>query len=632
MNKDKLWLKEVATKYCLPAMEKALNDYKNNKQYTAIDCVGYAVTRLEALLRPLWGFAPLFKTGEKFNINLNGEKCELSNQIRHIILEGTDEKSDMCFSKFAEKTGTESFANQAITEIAGYMVAVMFAPDALWEPYSEREKEKISAWIKKWAVIALENSWPNNHYWFPMITVTILEKIGIDCGDVEKDMQKGFKVLESMYIKNGWYMDGEFGRFDYYLAWSHHVYPILWSIASENTRFYDEEKVKQYRKRTEGFFDYYTHLFDSNGAYVPFGRSLAYRFAASSLCGAAVLGRCKVNMGLCKEILLRNVKYFVDNCVPTDDGTLPPGYLYDSHGIVENYTSQGGAYWCSKAFLALLIEDEHPFWTEPSEKLPIECADFVIDSPVENINMILEGSDEYSGITLYNNTASYYQEVFTHNFNDMASYYSKFVYNSRSGFGISSADKPSLDNMISLSTQDGTMYSIRKGFKNLGYINGALVSEHIPFSNDAKTKIKTWLIPLGNGHHVKAHSVDLGQSYRITEGGFSVGLYNDNHNNVIEKNSCTVMDNNGKQSRLSVFTDQNIKYTVLRHHHGMHILAPQSEYPAYTTDVLEKGTYYFATLCSFTDNISFPELPCVKLCGNVLKIRYGKKNKHFVLE
>ena len=232
MNSNKNRLIEYAKELCLPALKKGIESFNTDKIFLVTDHVGYSVTLLEELLRPLWGISPL--------LNSEGAYAPLCAELRGIILKGTDEKSGKCFSRFVKKGDEESFANQVITEFAGYMLAVVFAKEVLWDPYSEEEKNQVASFIKKWSVIALKYSWPNNHYWFPMLSIIALEKIGIDCSEMWEEMQKGFSVLDKMYISDGWYKDGEFGRFDYYLAWSHHVYPALWYYLSQGTNYFDE--------------------------------------------------------------------------------------------------------------------------------------------------------------------------------------------------------------------------------------------------------------------------------------------------------------------------------------------------------------------------------------------------------
>ena len=632
MTKEKEYLISVAEKTCIPALEKAINNIVTKKPYLVIDLVSVECSKLEELLRPLWGIAPLLEK-KKYTINVNGEARDLAEVLREVILEGSRENSPECFSRYAENRDKLLFANQMITEFAGYCLAIVLAPNALWNSYSDEDKQSLAAWIEKWAVCALKNSWRNNHFWFPMLAVCALEKMGIDCGDVEGDMADGFSVLDTMYISDGWYQDGEFGRFDFYLSWSHHVYPLLWAFLSKGTRFFDEERAEIYKKRTAEFYDYYSHMFDVDGSVPAFGRSLSYRFAQSSYFAAAALLDCDINYGMARRILVKNVSYFMDNMIPTDDGVLPPGYMYNSPAIVETYTSSGGAYWCAKTFVVLALEDDHPFWTAEDELMPSEKGEYIINSPVPNINMVIEKT-KAAGVTLYNNTARYYNFNYGYCglFNDMTAYYTKFLYNSRAGFGLASADLLSADNTITLQTWDALMASRRCTVVDEGIVDGFLVSSHTPFSNDKNSIIKSWVLPLGDGFHVRAHKVTLASEYNVIEGGMSIGTFTDG--NVIDSKPdyISYSDGKGQFSKMHTVSDAPFNYSIRYHMPGLHIMAPGSGYPSYTTKILSPGTYHFASVFFYTTEETDVKMPEICLNGNVLTVNYKGKTWTAVLD
>lgn len=634
MTESKKYLISVAEKLCIPALEKAINNFYSDKPYLVIDMVSVECTKMEELFRPLWGIAPLLRD-KSYTVNVCGKQRDLAESLREIILIGADESSPKCMSRFAANRNEHLFANQMITEFAPLCIAMTQAPEALWEPYSAEEKLRLSAWIKKWAVCALKNSWQNNHYWFPMLAVTALEALGIDCGDVDADMAAGFAVLDKMYISDGWYKDGVFGRFDFYISWSHHVYPLLWAMLSKGTRFCDEHRAEEYKRRCEEFFDYYTHMFDRDGSVPAFGRSLSYRFAESAFFAAAAYADCNVDYGTARRAVVKNVSYFMDNMILPENGILPPGYLYESVCLAENYTSSGGAYWCAKTFLVLSLPDDHPFWTAKEKQLPIENGEFIVNSAPENIDLILEGTNN-AGVTLYNNSSMCYtfENGTGGRFGDMPSCYSKFVYNSRAGFGLSTPDMISLDNMIAIETRDATLTSRRNGFKNEGVKDGVIRSSHRPFPND-DSYITSWVIPLGDGYHVRAHKVRLTQPYRVIEGGFSVGTFDDGA--VIKTTDSSVSvsyEYKGvtKKSTLHTVASVPVNYRVDYHMPSLHLLAPSSAYPVFTTDILEKGEYLFASLFAFSTEGDAPDEPSVELNGCELTVSYKDIHKKIILE
>ena len=618
---DREYLKDVAKRILLPSVADAADRFYNRKDYITTDQVGYKLTEMEALLRPLWGIAPLLKE-EDLTVSQDGQDVSVGALYRDIMLKGTGDHGDFLFSKYSSRS-EEDFSNQAITEIAAYCIALYLAPEVLWEPYSDSERRTVGEWIKKWSIFALRHSWENNHYWFPIISVTALERLGIDCGDLNDIMDHALSFLDSMYVGDGWYQDGVFGRFDYYLAWSNHLYPLLWSMIAEGTRFYDAGRAAEYRKRTERFVPYYLHCFDTDGSCPPMGRSLSYRFAESAVFAAAALAGCRIPYGAARRALIKNVSYF-DNGLNLPDGLMKPGYRYPSPSLAESYTSEGGSLWCAKTFIALCLGEDHPFWSAPGEALPIEKGKYTVFPESEKIVMPLSGNPE-NGVTLYNNTAHYFQGVFGHTFNDMASFYSKFAYNSRSGFGISTADRTSLDNMVALVTPDRTMVSHRRSFSDLGHDGNVLSSRHTPFSNDPDSSVETKLLILDGTVHVRAHKIILSRRYAIREGGFSVSYPDDG---VIFDGNRVVED--GVTSVVETVSSCGHIYRVEFHTPERHLLAPQSAYPVYETPDLEPGTYYIASSFYFGPAES-EELPELSLDGSVVTVRFRGMTERLVL-
>ena len=56
---------------------------------------------------------------------------------------------------------------------------------------------------------------------------------------------------------------------------------------------------------------------------------------------------------------------------------------------------------------------------------------------------------------------------------------------------------------------------------------------------------------------------------------------------------------------------------------GMHLLKPQAFYPSYTTPVLEKGEYTFATSVYFSTDGTLEEAPEVTIVGNIVTVKQG---------
>lgn len=623
MLKTRQDLFELAKHHYITLMERVARRYVNNEQYVIVDHVGYEVTRIEEVFRPLWGIAP-FLSDKEFKIQVAGEDMHVCEFITNVMLEGTSETSERRFDRHVNEDTARNFASQAVTEFAAYLVAVKFAKEELWDSLKQEERDQIANWLHKWSLHALKTSWPNNHYWYPYFCIEILKQLGYYDSSSEEHMQKAYEVLESFYVGHGWYADGVFGRFDYYEAWAHHAYPMLWILVADKNAPGYKERCEKYRRRTEMYLKLFIHFFDSDGGMVAYGRSLSYRFAAVSVFGLAALAGCDIDFGMAKNVILKNIDYFFTKSIKAEDSCFTCGYLYPSWRFAENYASDGATCCYTEGFMCLLADESHPLWTSKAKPLPVEVGDYVEECPVEGLDFLVQGENEYGGVTLFNNSIHYFQKV-NSSFNDNAGYYSKFAYNSRAGFAISSRDKVSQDNMISLSTPDKSMISHRAKIYTIESSKEMQVSYQIPFVNDPETKITTWVLPLSKGYHVRIHKVNISQGniYKIGEGGFCIGVLDDSYR------FCDgILQYKNMVSKIKVVSPCETKYVCERPHTGMHNLRPLAFYPKWsTTGVLEKGEYIFASIVFFSTDKMPEEKPEVKIKDHVVEVEFGNCHK-----
>lgn len=611
-------MKKYAMELCLPLMERTARRRLRHVKTLVNDSAGYNITFLEAFCRPLWGIGPILAEDGPYYLNIEGRKQEVCQWIRQVLLDGVTAESEFSWDRYRDCISPSHFANQVKTELAGLMLGIFLARKKLWEPFSEEERRRIADWVYGVNRQAYAQVWDCNHIWFVILNLTILKRLGFTYPETEDILSLGLDRLDKMYIGGGFYQDGKFGRFDYYNAWAMQTYPLLWIMAADETFPRYKERRELYKSRTEELLPYFAHLFDETGCHIPFGRSLAYRFAASCIFPIAVYSGCRISPGLARRVTLKNISFFQENAM-LDQGVLPPGFLYEAPQAVENYTSDGGAYWCVKAFLALLLPEGHQFWSASDEELPAEIAPFFIDTDCPYIHMPVSG-EPGNGVVLYNNTAHYFQDQMkTQFFLDMAGFYSKFAYHSRAGFGISTRDSVSYDGMISLATPDRSMESHRFGFEDLGVQGGFYRSRHIPFANDPSTKITTWLLPLPHGVHVRVHLVRLSRSYRVREGGFTVPMPDDYKEISIVEDSASVSSVRYR-SVLRPYDTTAKTLGVQAVHPGMHLLEPAAFYPGYETEPLEPGKYLFVCACGFEGGRSAGGMPEVVIYDDTVSV------------
>lgn len=619
-------LYERARSHYIALLERTVKRYETGEVYVAVDHVGFECTRLEELFRPLWGIAP-FLADADFCIQVGEKSVHVREFITKMIADGTAPDSPRRFDRNVTAHSEYTFANQCITEIAAYLVAVHFSKRELWDTMEHALQDQIANWIHRVAMIALKNSWPNNHYWYPVFCIEILKNLGYYDPSAEPYLQAAYDELEGLYVGNGWYCDGkDFGRFDYYEAWAHQTYTLLWILIADKSRPNYEERCNRYKRRTEEFLQLYCHYFDTDGGMVAYGRSLSYRFAAVSVFGLAASVGCNVDLGMAKSIILRNVDYFFTRSIPTPDGCFSCGYLYPSMRFAENYASDGATTCYTEGFMCLLADEAHPLWTADAKPLPIDAGDYLVECPVDKLDFLVQGERDYGGVTLYNNAIHYFQ-VGNKGFNDMCGYYSKFCYNSRAGFALSTRDKPSFDNMISLYTEGLTMNSLRGKIYTVESSKEKLISYHVPFDNDPETRIMTWTLPLSRGYHVRIHKVTLSRPYGVREGGFCIGVTDDAY-----RYDAGVLTYGNAVSKIDVVSDCKTALELQKIHPGMHNLCPLAYYPTWKTEILPAGEYVFATTVFFSNGKQPKEAPTVTVNGNTVTAQFDGVKKTVEVE
>ncbi len=615
-------MKRYALSVCVPMLELAAERRLSGEACEVVDTVGYIPTQLEEAFRPFWGIAPILKE-ENVHLNIRGQQVPIGQWLRQVLVTGTDPESEYYWDSDRVAVGEYMFDFQNLTEIAGLLVGCFFAKEQTWDCMTPQEQRQVADYIGTRCQSQCAHVAGNNHIWFPLFCLLVLRKFGFEYEGTDRFLAEGLEKLDTMYVGGGWYSDGLFGRIDYYEAWSMHSYPLLWCLIEDESCPGYARRRALYLRRTEEFLQDYVKFFDADGAHPPFGRSLAYRFAASCVFPLAVLAGANVDPALAGEITCRNVTYFANASHVAPNGILTPGYLYNAPGLIDNYTSSGGPYWAAKTFLCLMLPEEHPFWRGAA--LPIEGEAYIEKPKDARLNFAFAG-DLASGVTVYNNHFQYYQDGRYYNpFNDMAAYYNKFCYNSRSGFAVSTRDNTAGDNMISLFTREGSMTSHRWGFTDLGADGDAMVSCHAPFANDPDTTITTWLLPLQGSLHVRVHRVRLSREYGIREGGFSLGIWDDFRAREQAGDTYSIRDRK-HVSVLKAMGTVKFAYSEKKLQPGLHLLAPFGVYPAYETEILPAGEYVFASVFGVFDLERVPRLPEIALHDHAVTVNFdGRK-------
>ena len=443
---------------------------------------------LEGFARPLWGLVPLSAGGGEF---------DGWDRIREGLRNGTD-------PDHPEYWGPAGDHSQKHVETAAIGFGLALVPEKLWEPLEPATKDRVAAYLRQVDDASLHDC---NWLFFRTLVHLGLEAVG---EDYDRDLaRETLDRLESFATADGWYADGppaESAR-DYYVPWAMHAYGLIYATLADDA---DSERADRFRERAADFAPHFRHWFRADGAALPYGRSLTYRFAQTAFWGALAFADVEaLPWGELKGLWLRNLRWWADQPIFTDGGVLSVGYRYPTLKPSEPYNSPSSPYWALKAFLPLALEADHPFWEADPEPLA-DLPDRVVQSEPELIVCRDRTADHHYALAAGRTTL--YREKYT-----------KFAYSSEFGFGVRGR-RPGLegaghDSALALS-EDGRAYRIRESVDETAVRDGVLRSRWSPWDD---VRVDTWLAPASaSPWHVRVHRLETQRPLRTAEGGFAL--------------------------------------------------------------------------------------------------------------
>lgn len=237
-------------------------------------------------------------------------------------------------------------------------------------------------------------------------------------------LQKTLDQLDGFYLGKGWSSDGIGGRCDYYNAFAMPFYGLVYAKVMRDD---DPKRSTRFIERSAIFANDFVHWFDSEGRAIPYGRSVTYRFAQSAFWSAAAFADCEfLPWGIMKGIVLRNLRWWLQQPIFSRDGILTVGYCYPNLIFSEEYNAAGSPYWALKTLLILALPEDHPFWRAEEETLPASPSVVVQHTP----GMILQSLPGHK-------VALSSAQAIPVGFSNFDARYSQFAYSSAFGFSVS---------------------------------------------------------------------------------------------------------------------------------------------------------------------------------------------------
>jgi hypothetical protein len=292
-----------------------------------------------------------------------------------------------------------------------------------------------------------------------------------------------------------------------------HYYGLLYAKLMERE---DPERSSLFKERAGLFASGFITWFAPDGSALPYGRSLAYRFAQSAFWSAyAYAGVEGIPAGVIKGLVLRNLRWWFAQPIFDADGVLTIGYAYPNLVMAENYNAPGSPYWALKTFLPLAFSEEHPFWKEAELPLP-DLPAVTVQQPAHLVIVRESGSGHVTGF----NSGHLYSNEHTHT----SAKYEKFVYSTGFGFSVPRAEwglaQGAFDSMLALSEGGDNLYRVRRRNLESGITDNVLTSVWKPW---ADVEISSWVIA-GLPWHIRIHRIAARRELDVAEGGFALGL------------------------------------------------------------------------------------------------------------
>ncbi|CAI4218889.1 unnamed protein product [Parascedosporium putredinis] len=299
--------------------------------------------QLEGFARPLWAIAPLLLGGD------------VDPPLYDAWIEGFAAGTD---PHHPEYWGDIKDMDQRMVEAEMLAFALLATPrDKLWERLADSTQTNLVSWFMR---MQRKEMPPINWLWFRVfVSLALIKVCGVPEAEIRAQLDDDMRALDSFYLTDGWSSDG---------IWRHpdddeKEYEILRETGiagrlptGRSADFYsgsfaiqfsqllyvrfaadiDPDRAERYRVQARSFSLGFSRYFGADGAVIPFGRSLTYRFA----CGAfwAALGFAEVwdlggslaEPGAAKGYLLRHLRWWAKHSedIFYGDGTLNFGWQY----------------------------------------------------------------------------------------------------------------------------------------------------------------------------------------------------------------------------------------------------------------------------------------------------------------
>lgn len=460
---------------------------------------------MEAFSRPLWALVPFWLGGGK----------GFEEIYQKGLLNGTDPAHPEYWGGFGDY-------DQKFVEMAAIACSLIFTAEKTWEPLCEEGKQNLSQWLYG----INEHIIPDCNWQFFMILVNVALKKR-KCPYSKERLASGLEKIDRYYMGEGWYQDGGSCQKDYYISFALHYYGLIYAVVME-----DEDPVRcaEFKERARTFARDFLYWFDENGAALPYGRSLSYRFGEAAFWSAYVFaGLDDIPAGVVKGILSRHLDWWMKQTIFDRDGVLTIGYGYPNLIMAERYNAPGSPYWGMKTLLCLGLPDDHPFWSAKIEKLPqletiksLKQADMLMHRHGKDVIAYPAGVCEKYG------------------HGHVPEKYSKFAYSTRFGFSVARSQivlhENAPDSALAFVIDGDDYVFVRKISDHYEVKEDRVISSWHPFPGISVTSA---IIPKEYGH-LRIHEIESHYDCTAYDCGFAVEKFTENFKQTAEGRKAAI--------------------------------------------------------------------------------------------
>ncbi len=451
-------------------------------------------TEIEGFMRLLWGLGPFFSDERRVY-----EKPEWFEMVSKGILEGTNPESPDYFG------GDLGDYDQLFVEMGALTAYLYETKDYFWDHLSEVQQKRIVDWMDQvnYKVVPKTN-------W--LFFRAMVNQFITDSGyyDRSKQVDDDYAITNTHYLDHGWSYDGYENQIDNYIPFAYQFFTILTVGLTKST----SKQAELLKERAKAFVPSYANWFAADGAALPYGRSLDYRFAQAAFWAAYSYAHVDMpegyTMGDIKHLLLNNLRWWFKQNIFTTDGLIPIGYSYPNMNFAEGYNGPASAYWALKTFIFFALPDDDEFWqAKESDDFKFEKSKLQPEP-----RMLVEHSK--NGLEVQAFTAGQHSHEHAHG----EAKYEKYVYSTTFGFSTPKGSvllkQGAFDNTLAVSESENFWQTAFK-YEDYAEHEDYVYSDWKPYDD---VEIKNFVIP-HMPWHVRVHKIHTGRTLHLAEGSFS---------------------------------------------------------------------------------------------------------------